>query len=78
MPPMDDPFDLRRFITAQDAVYADVLAELKKAQEDTLDVVCLPTGGRAWQQLDRKVLRHSVTGGSGSLFHTSCTWRSPY
>jgi uncharacterized protein (DUF1810 family) len=26
--PADDPFDLRRFVTAQDAVWADVTAEL--------------------------------------------------
>ena len=32
---MDDPFDLRRFVTAQDEVYADVVAELKEGRKRT-------------------------------------------
>ncbi len=34
-PEHDDPFNLRRFVTAQDRVYADVLAELQDGQKLT-------------------------------------------
>jgi uncharacterized protein (DUF1810 family) len=30
---MDDPFDLRRFVTAQDGVYDDVVAELRAGRK---------------------------------------------
>ncbi len=33
--PMDDPFDLKRFINAQASVYADALAELEQGEKRT-------------------------------------------
>lgn len=35
IPPRDDPFNLTRFITAQDEVYANVVAELKAGEKRT-------------------------------------------
>jgi uncharacterized protein (DUF1810 family) len=35
MPPVSDPFDLQRFVSAQEAIYPDVLAELHDGRKRT-------------------------------------------
>ena len=43
---MCDPFDLARFAAAQDGVYQSALAEIRRREARTLDLVRLPAVAR--------------------------------
>ena len=56
-----DPFDLQRFVTAQDPVFETVLAELRAGRKRTHWMwFVFPQLGRSRSILDGPVLRHQL------------------